>query len=218
VYVFLSNFSKNGCLLNERSRIMPEETQPQPSKRLPYSMTQHLFTPWRMAYIRGEKKPTDGSCIFCDKQQPSTTDPDDLIVARSEYVYVIMNKYPYNNGHMMVVPYVHVSSPEELPAEALTDLTLTTNRCMDVLRKVYNAESFNIGANVGAPAGAGIAAHYHFHIVPRWYSDANFMTIVGDTRVVPDSLENTYRELVTAWRNFYDPAAPAYSASVDSSS
>ena len=80
-------------------------------------MTQHLFTPWRMTYILGESKPTDGTCIFCDKHQPSPNDAEDLIVARSEYVYVIMNKYPYNNGHVMVVPYEHVSTPEALPVE-----------------------------------------------------------------------------------------------------
>lgn len=172
-------------------------------------MTRHLFTPWRMAYIRGDKKAKDGSCIFCDKREPSPNDADDLIVARSEYVYVIMNKYPYNNGHVMVVPYEHVSTPEALSVEALTDLTLTTNRSMAALRHVYDAPSFNLGANVGAPAGAGIAAHYHFHIVPRWYSDANFMTVVGDTRVVPDTLENTYQALVSAWRALFDPTAPA---------
>ncbi len=166
-------------------------------------MTQHLFTPWRMTYIRGDSKPTDGTCIFCDKRQPSPNDAEALIIARSEYVYVIMNRYPYNNGHVMVVPYEHVSTPEALTVEGLTDLTVTTNRCMAALRHIYNAPSFNLGANVGAPAGAGIEAHYHFHVVPRWYSDANFMTIVGDTRVIPDSLENTYQQLVTTWQTLF---------------
>jgi ATP adenylyltransferase len=125
------------------------------------------------------------------------------VVARSEFTYVTLNLYPYNNGHLMVVPYEHIQTQESLSPEALTDLMLTVNRCLAVLRKVYNPAAFNIGANIGAAAGAGIAEHYHFHIVPRWNGDANFMSVVGDTRVIPDTLETTYRELKAAWTELY---------------
>jgi ATP adenylyltransferase len=160
----------------------------------------HLYTPWRMAYIRGEKKPVEG-CIFC---QLATTDDDrNQIIARSEHVFVTLNIYPYNNGHLMVIPYEHVSTQEDLAAVVLTDLMMTVNRCLGVLRKAYNPPAFNLGANIGAAAGAGIAEHYHFHIVPRWPGDANFMTVVGNTRVIPDTLDNTYRKLKAVWDELY---------------
>jgi ATP adenylyltransferase len=160
----------------------------------------HLYTPWRMAYIRGEKKPLEG-CIFC--QLAISEDDQNQIIARSEHVFVTLNIYPYNNGHLMVIPYEHVSTPESLAADVLTDLMVTVNRCLTVLRKAYNPPAFNLGANLGPAAGAGIAEHYHFHIVPRWPGDANFMTVVGNTRVIPDSLDNTYRELKATWNELY---------------
>jgi ATP adenylyltransferase len=159
----------------------------------------HLWTPWRMAYIRGEKKPVDG-CIFC---QLAAAVEDKQIIARSQHVFVTLNIFPYNNGHLMVIPYEHVNTQENLSAEVLTDLMLTTNRALAVLRKAYNPPAFNLGANIGAAAGAGIAEHYHFHIVPRWPGDSNFMTTVANTRVIPDSLENTYTELKTIWAELY---------------
>ncbi len=155
-----------------------------------------------MAYIKGETRPTDGRCVFCLDEQ-ATDDVKDYIVARSEHVYVVLNLYPYSNGHVMVVPYTHVSTQEDLPVAALTDLAVTTNRALAVLRKVYHPTAFNIGANIGAAAGAGIAAHYHFHIVPRWGGDANFMTVIGDTRVIPDTIENTRAALIAAWQELY---------------
>lgn len=155
-----------------------------------------------MAYIKGEKKQVDG-CIFCNKRD-SQADADDLIVARSAHVYVILNRYPYSNGHVMVVPYNHISTQEDMTSEELTDLMVTTNRIMRCLRELHNPPAFNLGANIGAAAGAGIAAHYHFHIVPRWPGDANFMTAVGDTRVIPDTLENTHQQLQTTWKRLYE--------------
>ena len=160
----------------------------------------HLYTPWRMAYIRGEKKPVDG-CVFCNLAVDF--DNDAQIIARSQHVFVTLNLYPYNNGHLMVVPYEHIQTQEVLETKALTDLMVTVNRAMGALRRVYNPTAFNLGANIGAAAGAGIAEHYHFHIVPRWSGDANFMSVVGETRVIPDTLENTYRELKQAWQELY---------------
>ena len=159
-----------------------------------------LFTPWRMAYIKGVHTPVDG-CVFCNKVDGD--DETEHVIGRSSYVYVTLNRFPYSNGHVMVVPYEHVSSQEDLAEDALTDLILTVNRTLAVLRTAYNPHAFNLGANIGAAAGAGIAAHYHFHIVPRWDGDANFMTTVADTRVVPDSLENTYALLSSAWRELH---------------
>ena len=160
----------------------------------------HLWTPWRMSYIRGEKRPVTG-CIFCNK---ITGDDDaEQIVARSEHVYVTLNRYPYNNGHLMVVPYEHIETQEAMSTEALTDLMLTINRSLGALRNLYNPAAFNLGANIGAAAGAGIAEHYHFHIVPRWPGDANFMSTIADTRVIPDTLDNTYRELKVIWQELY---------------
>ncbi len=163
---------------------------------------QHLWTPWRMTYIKGKNKPPEGGCVFCDKRT-SHTDDADFVVARSEHVYAMLNLYPYSNGHVMVVPYAHIHSQEAMSVAALTDLAVTTNRILAALRSIYNPPAFNLGANIGGAAGAGIAAHYHFHIVPRWPGDANFMTVIGDTRVIPDTLENTFRDLRAAWRALY---------------
>jgi ATP adenylyltransferase len=153
-----------------------------------------------MAYIKGERKPVTG-CVFCNK-----VDADDAVeqvVARSEYVYVTLNRFPYNNGHLMVVPYEHVPTQEDLSEAALTDLILTVNRTLAALRHTCQPQGFNLGANIGQPAGAGIAEHYHFHIVPRWSGDANFMTAISDTRVIPDTLENTYNDLKKAWHELF---------------
>jgi ATP adenylyltransferase len=154
-----------------------------------------------MAYIRGEKKPV-GGCVFCSLA--ADVDNAALVIARSKHVFVTLNLYPYNNGHLLVVPYEHVGSQEDMPPEALADLMLMVNRAIAALRKAYNPAAFNLGANIGAAAGAGIAEHYHFHIVPRWNGDSNFMTVVGGTRVIPDSLENSYREIKQAWTQLYE--------------
>lgn len=159
----------------------------------------HLWTPHRMAYIKGEKKPMQG-CVFCNL--PTDT-AQQQIIARSQHVYVTLNIYPYNNGHVMVVPYSHVDTQEKLDDAALLDLAHTINRTLAVLRKAYNPPAFNIGANIGAAAGAGIAEHYHFHIVPRWSGDASFMTTIGNTRVIPDSLENIYADLSMTWQQLF---------------
>ncbi|MBK8026483.1 MAG: HIT domain-containing protein [Chloroflexi bacterium] len=161
----------------------------------------HLYTPWRMAYIRGEVRREDVGCVFCGLGR-ETDHP--LLIARSQYIYVAMNLYPYNNGHLMVIPYEHVASQEALPVEALADLMVIVNRSLGALRKLYDPPAFNLGVNLGKAAGAGIAEHYHFHIVPRWPGDASFMTTVGETRVIPDTLENTANELRQAWKTLYD--------------
>lgn len=140
-------------------------------------------------------------CVFCNKI--GGADDVEQIVTRSDYVYVTLNRYPYNNGHLMVVPYEHVASQEDLELKALTDLIVTVNQALAALRQAYNPQAFNLGANIGTAAGAGIAEHYHFHIVPRWQGDANFMSTVSNTRVIPDTLDNTYHDLKAAWVKLY---------------
>lgn len=160
----------------------------------------HLYTPWRMAYIRGEKKPVEG-CVFCNLA--ASEDDNQQIIAYSKYVFVTLNIFPYNSGHLMVVPYEHLQTQETMPEEMLTDIMLTVNKSLAVLRKTYNPPAFNLGVNLGQAAGAGIAEHYHFHIVPRWPADANFMTVTGNTRVIPDTLETIYRDLKATWQDLY---------------
>lgn len=158
-----------------------------------------LYTPWRMAYLRGESRQDYGGCLFCVKGQHPERDAAEFVIARSTHVYVTLNRYPYNNGHLMIVPYAHGPSPESLTPEALTDLMQMVNRALVALRAVYRPDAFNLGANIGAGSGAGIPDHFHMHVVPRWSADTNFMTVVGGTRVVPDTLESTYEQLRAAW-------------------
>ena len=163
----------------------------------------HLWTPWRMPYLRGEDRQHYDGCVFCIKGAGDSSTPDfderELIVARSTHVYAALNMYPYNNGHLLIIPYAHVGSLEDLPVEALTDLMLTTNRALAALRIVYHPQAFNVGANIGAGAGAGIPDHVHLHIVPRWNADTNFMTVISGTRTMPDLLHNTWQQLCAVW-------------------
>lgn len=149
-----------------------------------------------MPYLRGEVEKQPG-CVFCTKIDAD--DAAEYVVARSEHVFVTLNTYPYNNGHLLIVPYAHVASVEDLPPEALLDLMRTLNKAIAALRRVYHPQAFNIGANIGAAAGAGIADHFHVHVVPRWGGDTNFMTVTAGTRVIPDLLDGTYRDLRAAW-------------------
>ncbi len=145
-----------------------------------------LWMPHRMAYIKGENKPAgqegDG-CPFC--QIPSLSDEDGLIVARGGLVYSVLNLYPYNAGHLMVLPYRHVADYTDLDEAETAELAAFTKRAMTALRTASGAQGFNIGMNMGSVAGAGIAAHLHQHVVPRWGGDTNFMPVVGHTRVLP---------------------------------
>ena len=159
-----------------------------------------LWTPWRMPYLRGEERTHYDGCVFCAKGQASDeAAAAEHIVARSAHVYVTLNAYPYNNGHLLIVPYAHVPSSEDLPPEALLDLAKSVNRGLAALRAVYAPDAFNVGANLGAGAGAGIPDHFHVHVVPRWNADTNYMTVIGGTRIIPDLLDSTYRQLRAAW-------------------
>jgi ATP adenylyltransferase len=159
-----------------------------------------LWMPHRLAYIKGENKPPDGgvtNCPFCEI--PKMSDEDGLIVARGEQVYAVLNLYPYNSGHLMVVPYRHVADYTDLTAAETIELAEFTKRSMTALRDALQAQGFNIGMNMGGVAGAGIASHLHQHVVPRWGGDANFMPIVGHTKVLPQLLADTRVLLADAW-------------------
>jgi ATP adenylyltransferase len=156
---------------------------------------QRIWMPERMAYIKGEGK--DDGCPFCNI--PSMSDEDGLVVTRGEQVYVVLNLYPYNSGHLMVVPYRHVSDYTELTDDETVELASYTKASMQTLRDVSNAQGFNIGMNQGSVAGAGIAQHLHQHVVPRWGGDTNFMPVVGRTKVLPQLLRDTRQLLADAW-------------------
>jgi len=152
---------------------------------------QHMWAPWRMAYLTGH--PCDG-CVFCQKAADQDDDAN-LIVARRELCFITMNLYPYNNGHLMVVPYFHTSTFDGLSDEVLAEMNLLTKFCVDCLRTAFRPEGFNVGINIGKAAGAGIEEHLHTHIVPRWSGDANFMTSVGELRVIVEHIRETYDRL-----------------------
>ncbi|GAA2747539.1 HIT domain-containing protein [Kitasatospora cinereorecta] len=160
-----------------------------------------LWTPHRMAYIQGENKPTgpapDDGCPFCSI--PKLSDEDGLIIARGSSVFAVLNLYPYNGGHLMVVPYRHVADYTDLDDAETAELADYTKRAMTALRAASGAHGFNIGMNQGAAAGAGIAAHLHQHVVPRWGGDTNFMPVVGHTKVLPQLLADTRKMLADVW-------------------
>ncbi|MEE8302054.1 MAG: HIT domain-containing protein [Candidatus Tectomicrobia bacterium] len=156
-------------------------------------MGEAVWAPWRMDYILSEKA---AGCIFCDKPRQQR-DAEHHILWRGDTAFVLMNRYPYNNGHLMVAPHVHVPSLTDLDAPQRAELFELTARCEQVLQQALNPEGFNIGLNLGAAAGAGIAEHLHMHIVPRWAGDTNYMTVIGEIRVIPQHLDETYRLLAS---------------------
>jgi ATP adenylyltransferase len=162
---------------------------------------QRLWMPHRMAYIKGENKPSghgagDG-CPFCNIQ--ALSDAEALIVARGTLVYAVLNLYPYNSGHLMICPNRHVADYTDLDETETAELASFTKTAMTVLRGVSGAQGFNIGMNMGSVAGAGIAAHLHQHVVPRWGGDSNFMPVIGQTKVLPQLLADTRDMLAKSW-------------------
>ena len=153
---------------------------------------ERLWTPWRMGYILSDKK-AEG-CIFCLKAK-ETRDAENYIVYRGQQAFIILNIFPYNNGHLMVSPYQHVPSPECLEPDTLAELMRLVTFSICLLRQAMHPQGFNIGVNIGKAAGAGIDDHMHIHIVPRWEGDTNFLPILAETRVVPELLDETYRKL-----------------------
>ena len=155
----------------------------------------YLWTPWRYAYVTGvvKEKGNESSCIFCDA--PKQSDQEARIVHRGQHCYVILNTFPYTNGHVMVVPYAHLNQLDKLPADAAHEMMDLTQRMETVLRSLYNPDGINIGMNIGRAAGAGVAGHIHMHVLPRWVADANFLSVVGETRVLPETLDVTWERI-----------------------
>lgn len=159
-------------------------------------MTVTLWAPWRMQYIAGPK--SDG-CILCGKAKEGA-DAKNLILARGSFTYVLLNIYPYNLGHLMIAPYRHVDSLGKLSPEERGEMMLWASTSERALREAFHAEGFNIGVNIGKVAGAGIDDHVHMHVVPRWGGDTNFMPVLGETKVIPEHLEDTYAKLLPYYR------------------
>jgi ATP adenylyltransferase len=158
---------------------------------------ENLWSPWRMKYVTDAEN--SGACIFCTApgQEDGT---GNLIVHRGENCYTILNRYPYTSGHVMVVPFAHVSGIDLLTPEVRSEMIEMVNTAIGVLRKVYGPDGFNIGINMGLAGGAGISEHAHIHIVPRWAGDTNFMSTTGETRVIPEDLEVTFKRISNAWK------------------
>jgi ATP adenylyltransferase len=156
----------------------------------------HLWSPWRYQYVTTAEQPTD--CIFCTLPAEHR-DRENYIVYRARLNFVILNRYPYTSGHLMVVPYEHAPVLEKVAEETLMEMILLVRQAEGHLRVHYRPDGINMGINVGRAAGAGVTGHIHMHVLPRWAADANFMTAVGETRVLPEDLETTYAKLSGSW-------------------
>ena len=157
---------------------------------------EHLWSPWRMKYIRASRKPK--ACVFCEAVN-HTNDEKYLVVRRGQHAFVILNKFPYTSGHVMVVPNSHIGSFEQLDSESCAEVMFLLRQSIKAIDHAYQPDGYNMGANLGATAGAGIADHIHFHLVPRWEGDTNYMTSISQTRVLPEDLCETYEKLRSAW-------------------
>jgi ATP adenylyltransferase len=153
-----------------------------------------LHAPWRIKYIA---MPKTDECIFCTKPR-ERKDEDNYIVHRGPKCFIILNMFPYNTGHVMIAPYRHISSLEDLTDDESLDLMRLTSLALKILRKAYAPDGFNIGVNIGGAAGAGIADHVHLHVVPRWIGDTNFMVVISNTKVIPEMLKSTFEKLKKA--------------------
>lgn len=151
----------------------------------------YLYSPWRLDYIEGEKP---GDCILC-RFRETERDEENLIVFRGENCYVMLNRFPYNNGHIMLVPYLHARNLNGLPPEVMNELARLLQISEQVLGAAYGCDGINIGLNLGRAAGAGIDEHLHIHLVPRWNGDCNFMSVIGGKRVIPEAFELSYKRL-----------------------
>ncbi len=157
-------------------------------------MVKSVYAPWREEYLLGTKNKEDEGCLFC-RVAAENRDTYNLVLHRGERTFILMNRYPYTSGHIMVVPIKHVSTPEKLDEETFCEMMLEMRRAVGLLKKAFKPDGMNVGMNLGRCAGAGVPGHMHVHIVPRWSGDTSFMPVVGGTRVVSISLKTTYRIL-----------------------
>ncbi len=152
----------------------------------------YIWTPWRYAYVTAAEKPKE--CIFCDLPK-SGDDEKALIIYRGEFCYIVLNAFPYTPGHVMIVPFAHTDELQKLPANAAQEMMELSQRMEHVLRELYKPDGINLGMNIGKAAGAGVAGHIHMHVLPRWVADANFLSVVGETRILPETLEMTWKRM-----------------------
>jgi ATP adenylyltransferase len=161
-----------------------------------------LFSPWRMKYIQNSKGSEEEGCVFCNAFAKEDN-IHNLVIARGERAFVILNKFPYTSGHIMVAPYAHRPDLDELDPPTRAEMMELVTQCITALKAVYRPQAFNVGANIGAAAGAGVPGHVHIHIVPRWNGDTNFMSTVAETRVLPETIEETYQRIKEIWDQLY---------------
>ena len=160
----------------------------------------YLWTPWRYAYITGADQPDPAAgneCLFCARQSDAS-DKKALIVYRGKHSFIILNAYPYTSGHVMIVPNAHVDELQKLTPDAAAEMMHLSQRMERVLRELYHPDGLNVGMNIGKAAGAGIAGHIHMHVLPRWVADANFMSVIGETRMLPETLDVTWERISKA--------------------
>jgi ATP adenylyltransferase len=155
----------------------------------------YLWTPWRFAYV--SKADSPGGCVFCE--QPGMSDRERFVVYRGQYCYVVLNIFPYTSGHLMIIPYEHLDELRKMTPESAAEMMTLAQKAENVLRQAYHPDGINLGMNIGKAAGAGVAGHIHMHILPRWLADSNFMTVVAETRVLPETLEKTWERLHAAF-------------------
>ena len=160
--------------------------------------TQRIWAPWRLSYVKDASKDKESECIFCAALEAGD-DAGKLIVHRGERCFVILNKFPYTNGHLMVAPYEHVATLQDLDEPTMTELMSLAQRGMNALETSYSPHGYNVGFNQGRVAGAGVEHHIHMHVVPRWGGDTNFMPVLGDVKVIPEHLVATRERLAAAW-------------------
>lgn len=156
-----------------------------------------LWSPWRYDYITGDSGPgsPEIGCVFCNILNNPATDEEKFILKRAGFNFVILNIFPYSTGHLMIVPFEHIADLDKADKQTTDEMMDLTKRCQSVLGELYSPQGFNMGLNIGKAAGAGVASHFHMHVLPRWIGDSNFMTAIGETRTMPESLETTYSKL-----------------------
>lgn len=160
---------------------------------------ERLWTPWRRAFVEGATDLGSSACFLCAKPAEHD-DRANLILMRAEQTYALLNLYPYNSGHLMIAPYLHTADLAVLDASIAQEMMRITQRCVDALQHSYRPDGFNVGMNLGRPAGAGVPDHLHMHVVPRWNGDTNFMPVLGEIKVLPESLIQTYDRLEPFFR------------------
>jgi ATP adenylyltransferase len=156
---------------------------------------EHLWSPWRLSYVTAADAISAGGCLFCDASGASPSDHDELVVIRAPLTYIILNRYPYNNGHLMVAPKRHVGTLHGATPDELSEIMRLTRHAEIALSEAYKPQGINVGINLGRPAGAGVVDHLHVHLVPRWTGDTSFMSVVGNVRVLPEALGQTATRL-----------------------